>query len=238
MKYPQAFFTLCLLGLVMLASAANRQAGMTPVLVSAEQSVQDGYWNYTLSRSTTPWTCGARHGQQTCVDSEVSVDNQSGRTLECKLRVDYKAPDGRMLVSFDAPAVILPRSQARVHRNIIDPSTLSEVKRFDCIARAPYQRVPKVEGCAYDMKGPLLEEYYPPSAVRQSLEGPVVVAFTLPKESGKAAETIVAESSLVPELDAAALEFIADQRFTTRCPGTRFDMRIRFQLRTQVAKRT
>ena len=222
----------------MLASAATREPGMTPVLVSAEQTVEGGHWTYILSRSAVPWTCGARYGQQTCVDSEVSVDNQSGRTLECKLRVDYRAADGRMMASFDAPALILPRSRVRVHRNIIEPSMQPELKRFDCIARAPYQRVPKVEGCTYEMKGPMLEEYYPPSAVRQSLEGPVVVAFTLPKDSGKAAEVIVAESSLVPELDAAALEFLADQRFTTRCPGTRFDMRIRFQLRTQVSQRS
>lgn len=238
MRNARAILSMCFIGLATLASAANRNAGMTPVLVSPDQPVEGGHWKYTMSRSAVPWNCGGKHGQQTCVDAEVSVDNQSGRTLECKLRVDYKAPDGRMLASFDAPAVILPRSQARVHRHIIVPDTLSEVKRLDCIARAPYQRVPKVEGCTYDMKGPLLEEYYPPSAVRESLEGPVVVAFTLPKDAGKAIEAVVAESSLVPELDTAALRFIADQRFTTPCPGTRFDVRIRFQLRTKVATRT
>jgi TonB family protein len=237
MRNARALIPLCFIGLVTLASAADREAGMTTVLMSLEQPVEGGHWKYILSRSAVPWSCGGKNGQQTCVDAHVSVDNQSARTLECKLSVDYKAPDGRMLASFDAPAVVLPRSQARVHRQVIIADTLSEVRRLDCISRAPYQRVAKVEGCTYDMKGPALEEYYPPSAVRQSLEGPVIVAFTLPKDAGKATGAVVAESSLVPELDTAALKFIADQRFTTPCPGTRFDVRIRFQLRTQIVTR-
>jgi hypothetical protein len=39
----------------------------------------------------------------------------------------------------------------------------------------------------------------------------------------------------VPVLDAAALRFIRDQEFRTNCPGTRFDVLMRFKLRDEVA---
>ena len=51
----------------------------------------------------------------------------------------------------------------------------------------------------------------------------------LVKRPGAALEVKVAESSLVPALDAAALKCVADQRFTTQCPGTRYDLRVRFE---------
>jgi len=225
----------CAVGLAALASAADGDdANKTSVLVAAGQPVESGHWNYTVRRSTAPWDCGAKSAGQKCVDQDVFIHNQSDQTLECNLRVDYKAPDGRVHQSFDTPAVVFPRSRSRAHRHVTDPAEQAEVTRLNCNTRPPYRRIPKVEGCTYEMNGPLLEDYYPPSAIRQTLEGPVTVAFTVLKASGKATDAVVAESSLVPELDAAALKFIAAQRFKTACPGTRFDVRIRFRLRTQI----
>jgi hypothetical protein len=51
------------------------------------------------------------------------------------------------------------------------------------------------------------------------------------RRNGRASEVAVADSSLVYALDEAAKRFVKDQRFTTNCPGTRFDVRMRFRLR-------
>jgi TonB family protein len=69
------------------------------------------------------------------------------------------------------------------------------------------------------------------AAARQGFEGPVVVSFLLPKANGEAQEVRVMESSLSALLDTAALRFISDQRFKNSCPGTRYDLRMRFELR-------
>jgi TonB family protein len=67
--------------------------------------------------------------------------------------------------------------------------------------------------------------------VRLALEGPVTVSFLLKRRSGPPSEVTIADSSLVPMLDEAAKRFINEQRFSTRCAGTRFDVRVRFTLR-------
>jgi outer membrane biosynthesis protein TonB len=42
---------------------------------------------------------------------------------------------------------------------------------------------------------------------------------------------VIADSSQLPILDNAAKRIINDLRFKTSCPGTRFDLRMRFTLR-------
>jgi TonB family protein len=105
------------------------------------------------------------------------------------------------------------------------------MSRLDCRPRAPYVRIKKSAGCSYEMFGKAFESYYPAAALQQTIEGPVVVSFLLAEGNGKATELHVAESSLSPLLDTAAVRFISDQRFKNSCPGTRYDLRMRFELR-------
>lgn len=44
----------------------------------------------------------------------------------------------------------------------------------------------------------------------------------------------MAESSLIPEPDEAAISFIQSQRFNTNRAGTPFDLRVRFRLHDQL----
>lgn len=219
--------------IVFLALGVPAGAQEANVQVSEKHPVEDGQWNYLVTRSVTPWACGESK-RQLCVIQSVLVDNDSGRTLECSLRVEYKLPNGGLWASFDSPAVILPHEQASVHRRITFSEPQAEVQHLSCVGRPPYQRLPKKPGCDYQMHGSGLETFYPETALRRSLEGPVVVTFSLAKTSGKAVDVHVAESSLIPELDEAAISFIQSQRFNTNCAGTPFDLRVRFRLHDQL----
>jgi TonB family protein len=219
------------------ASAAVIPAGKTDVLVSPEQQTADGTWRYAVRRSTNTWECGTRENRLDCVEQSVYIENESKLTLECFVQVDYRNAEGRIVSSFGTPALVMPGTSPRVHFQTTAAILALEANKVDCKARAPYQRVTKTAGCSYRMYGDMLESYYPASAMRESLEGPVIVAFGLDRKRGTAQQVRVVESSLVPQLDAAALRFISEQRFETNCPGTQFDVLVRFRLRDQVLAR-
>lgn len=223
------------LALAAAVTAAERPALVT-VATSEDQAVEGGSWRHLLKRTQRPWECVARDRPASCVENSVVIDNQSPLTLECRLQLDYAAADGLRITDADVPALVLPRSSREVRGRVTASDTTASVRAAECRARAPYKRLPKTPGCEYEMYGEPLESYYPAAAAQRALEGPVVLSFVLPKARGAATEATVAESSLVPELDAAALRFLADQRFNTKCPGTRYDLRMRFALRDQIAR--
>jgi TonB family protein len=217
--------------LTALAAAAGERPALATVSMSESHAVDGGSWTSLLKRTAEPWTCGAANAGTKCVEHGVVVDNQSPQTLECTAAFDSQAGDAPKVSGQDVPALVLPRSAREIHGPIATTHTKIELARLDCRARPPYQRI-KVDGnCKYEMFGSAFEEYYPAAAVNQALEGPVVVAFQLTARYGPATDISVAESSLVVSLDEAAKRFVKDQKFKTNCPGTRFDVRMRFTLR-------
>ena len=184
-----------------------------------------------LQRTGTPWACGSKQEPGRCVEHAVVIDNQSPQALECMAGFAYTTPDGMRVNDPDKPVLILPRSTHEIRGRITAEATRVDVTRLDCNARPPYKRLVKREGCKYEMYGNPLEDYYPATAVRLALEGPVTLSFLLADRSGPPSEVTIVDSSLVPVLDEAAKRFVNDQRFSTRCPGTRFDLRVRFTLR-------
>jgi TonB family protein len=84
------------------------------------------------------------------------------------------------------------------------------------------------------MRGKPFETYYPAEAKEKPMQGPVIIAFRLDVREGNAKDVVVAESSLHPVLDGAALKFVRDQEFLTNCAGNQFDVLVRFKLRDQV----
>jgi TonB family protein len=218
------------LGLVPIAPAYDRPA-LVIVSTSEDHAVDGGRWYSMLKRTGTPWTCGTKHEPMECVEHTIVIDNQSPQALECMAGFAYSTPDGTRVIDPETPALILPRSSHEIRGRITAAATQPEVTRLECRARPPYRRLAKPEGCSYEMYGNPLEDYYPAQAVRLALEGPVTVSFLLKDRSGPPSEVMVVDSSLVPSLDAAAKRFVTEQHFSTRCPGTRFDMRVRFTLR-------
>jgi TonB family protein len=228
----------CLLLLSSAAVHAAKSQAMTDVSTSQPQATASGSWTYVLRRSSQAWACTKSVGGGMCLEHVVAVSNQSNETLECNLRVNFVRADGNVVGNFEGPMLVLPRTSPEMHSAITDDQTRAEITALDCRARAPYRRIAKTAGCRYDMMGKPFETYYPPEAKQRSLHGPVIVAFLLDQREGAAKEVTVAEGSQVPVLDAAALKFIRDQEFRTNCPGTRFDVLMRFKLRDQVAAPT
>lgn len=220
-----------MLALVCIPVVARELPGLTDVLVSEARVTDSGQWNYVLRGSAHPWACNDTPSSPMCTEHVVVLANESPQTLECSLHVDFKRADAGIETSFDGPALVLPRTKPEVHSLVTDAGTHADVTRVSCHARAPYKRVPKVEGCKYEMLGKPFETYYPPEARRLALQGPVIVSFFLDRREGAAKEIQVPESSLVPSLDEAARKFIRDQLFLTNCPDSRFDVLMRFKLR-------
>ena len=214
--------------------AAKSQA-LSDVITSQPHSTASGSWHYVLRRSPQPWSCGTTGAPRMCLEHVVALSNQSKEALECKLRLNFVRADGSVASTFEGPMMVLPRTSPEIHAAITDDQTRADIAALDCWARAAYQRLAKTPGCRYDMMGKPFETYYPAEAKQKSLHGPVIVAFLLDQREGPAREVAVAESSQVPMLDAAALRFIRDQEFRTSCPGTRFDVLMRFKLRDELA---
>jgi TonB family protein len=214
------------------AQAAKSQE-MRDIRVSEAQPTASGTWQHVLRRSAQAWACSETAAAGKCLEHTVTVNNQSGETLVCQLRVDFKR-GGAVVKQYQGPALVLPRTSPELNSTLTDDQTEAEISSLECLARAPYKRIPKVAGCKYDMMGKPFESYYPPEARLNSQQGPVIISFLLGQRLGPAQEVTIAESSLVPLLDEAALRFIRDQDFRTNCPGQRFDVLMRFKLRDQV----
>lgn len=217
--------------LLAVAARAHDRPALVTVSVSEDHAVDGGRWYSVLKRTGTPWACASKQEQLQCVEHSLVVDNQSPQSLECIAGLAYVTADGTRVNDADVPALVLPRTSHEIHGRITAVTTQIEVTRLDCRARPPYTRLPVAAGCKYEMFGNPLEDYYPPTAVSLALEGPVTLSFVLNSRSGAASEVTIADSSQVRMLDEAARRFVSDQRFTTACPGTRFDMRVRFTLR-------
>lgn len=212
--------------LAIAAHALDRPALVT-VSTSEAHAVEGGSWTSLVKRTANPWPCGDK-GASRCVENSVVIDNQSPQTLECSAGFNQAADTP---VGAELPALVLPRSTHEIHGPIATTETSVELAHLECRARPPYKRLAIGPGCKYEMFGEPFEKYYPAAAVSQGLEGPVVVAFSLGGRRGHATDVAVADSSLVYSLDEAAKRFVNDQLFTTNCPGTRFDVRMRFTLR-------
>ncbi len=231
---------LLLIQLLVAGSAVAQIAGQTTLQNVSDSEVRKtstGEWQYTLKRSAQPWFCEGGSAGGRCVEQVVTVSNRSGETLECRLRVDFKGADGATVNSQEVPALVLPRTNPDVFSTISDAATTAEIAAMDCKARTPYRRLGKDEGCNFKFMGKPFETYYPNEAKMRGLQGPVIVSFFLHRREGNAQEVTVAESSLVPELDAAAQRFIRDQLFTTNCPDKRYDLLMRFKLRDEATAR-
>jgi TonB family protein len=212
------------------AAPAHDRPPLVTVSVSEDHAVEGGAWSSLLERTAEPWNCGAGRAATRCVEHSVVIDNQSPQTLECFAAFASQAGTAPALTGADTPALVLPRTTHEIRGPIATTETRVELSRLECRARPPYRRIAVASDCRYQMFGKPFAEYYPAAAVSQALEGPVVVAFLLSERSGHASEVTVADSSLVYSLDEAAKRFVNEQRFTTNCPGTRFDMRMRFTL--------
>jgi TonB family protein len=227
----------CSFGLSMFCALATAAPwpNTIDVAVSEPRTTAGGSWNYTLRRSSRAWSCDETQASgKLCLEHIVTVNNVSDDTLNCHVQVEFRRANGEPAGTFSSPVLVLPRTRPDVHTAVTDDQTQASITALDCQARAAYKRIARAPGCSFDMMGKPFETYYPPEARAQGLQGPVIVSFLLDRRLGPAKEVTLAQSSLLPVLDEAALKFVRDQDFRTACPGQRFDVLMRFKLRNEV----
>jgi hypothetical protein len=221
--------------LVLLLCAAlvqgHERPEMLSVSVSEAHPVDGGEWSSSIRRTASPWDCGSGKDARECVEHSVVIDNRSPQTLECVASFSTQSGSTPTLDGAEVPALVLPRTGHEIRGPIATTETNVALSHLECHARAPYKRLKVAPGCKFQMFGKPLEEFYPAAALTQALEGPVAIGFLLPQRNGPATEIAIVDSSLVYSLDEAAKRFVAGQRFSTNCPGTRYDLRMRFTLR-------
>lgn len=160
----------------------------------------------------------------------VHVESLSADTLNCSVQFTCSGSACFPTTTASGKVVLAPRSNATVIRACMQPENAYEIKA-DCLprpARAPL-KVPA--NCRYDPVGPVaLETYYPPASRRLREQGPVDIAFTLKDAEGFASNAEVVGSSLSARLDEAGLRALRALKLRTTCPGTRFEMRLKFEI--------
>ena len=175
-------------------------------------------------------TCGVPNTRPIFSWHTVHVENLSQDTLTCSVKLTCGGGLCFPTTTTSAKAVIAPKGQSTVIRACMRPEDTYQIEA-DCqqrAARAPLKIPPN---CKYDPVGAIqLEMLYPTASIRLREQGPVDLAFTLREKEGAASDAAVVGSSLSPRIDEAALKALKGFRLRTACPGTRFEMRLNFEI--------
>jgi TonB family protein len=73
--------------------------------------------------------------------------------------------------------------------------------------------------------------FYPKSAIKQNLQGTVVVAIVMQKSGVPSKDVEIEKSSGYPDLDNAGVEFVKATGFETNCIGEKLKLPVGFALR-------
>jgi TonB family protein len=85
--------------------------------------------------------------------------------------------------------------------------------------------------CRARLKGPIdAQQFYPPAAKQQGIEGSTVVRYWVPPGSEELVDAEIAQSSGNPALDAAAIDTISSGKFSRECDYGLSSIRIAFKL--------
>ena len=85
--------------------------------------------------------------------------------------------------------------------------------------------------CRARLKGTIdAQQFYPPAARQQGIEGSAVVRFWVPPGSEELVDAEIAQSSGYPALDAAAIDTISSGKFSRECDYGLSSIRIAFKL--------
>ena len=166
-----------------------------------------------------------------CREQRLEVTSEAKTDLICKTLVPMA--DG----TNDERSIMLPSGRTKTVAEAFLPTDQSLKLRTvscDTLPAAPALDPAPPAGCRPEVvSGPGVEAFYPDMSRRLQQEGPVTVYFRLDQPEGKAMQIQVGQSSLSPELDQAAMLYIANQTFKVTCPGNQFRLRVRFKLQDE-----
>lgn len=216
--------------LALLASVAVKAADEIELELSSPHSLPNGFWQYRMMRDSELTQCGMQSERIVYAWHTLHLENVSNDTITCKVQLTCTGGQCFPTTSTTASAVISPKQQATVIRACMKPDDTYEVKA-DCQRRAPRAPLKIPANCRYDAVGsPQLDSFYPQLSQRLRDRGPVDLAFTLPATEGAVSDPEVVGSSMNARIDEAALKAVRSLRVRTNCPGTRFEMRLNFEL--------
>jgi len=188
-------------------------------------------WYARYLRAPQTVDCLGNAGTQ-CREQRLEVTSEAKTDLICKTLVPLA--DG----TNDERSVMLPAGRTKTVAEAFLPTDQTlKLRTVSCsILPAPPALDPAPPaGCRPEITaGPGVEAFYPDVSRRLQQEGPVTVYFRLDQAEGQAMQIQVGQSSLSPELDQAAMLYIANQTFKVACPGNQFRLRVRFKLQDEV----
>jgi len=214
-----------------LASITASAADEIELELSPPRSIPSGgFWQYRVSRGEQLTSCGIADSPPMYAWYTVRLENLSKDTLTCSAQLACRGGLCFPTTTTAANAVLPPKGQSTVIRACMRPEDPYEIKA-DCQsrpARAPLKIPPN---CRYSPVGAVqLDTFYPLASRRLREQGPVDLQFTLREAEGVPSDAQVVGSSLNARIDEAALRALQSQRLRTTCPGTRFEMRLNFEL--------
>jgi len=170
-------------------------------------------WYARYLRAPQTVDCLGNAGTQ-CREQRLEVTSEAKTDLICKTLVPMA--DG----TNDERSIMLPSGRTKTVAEAFLPSDQSLKLR--------------TVSCDLLPAAPALDPaFYPDMSRRLQQEGPVTVYFRLDQPEGQAMQIQVGQSSLSPELDQAAMLYIASQTFKVACPGNQFRLRVRFKLQDE-----
>ena len=187
-------------------------------------------WYARYLRAPQTVDCLGNAGTQ-CREQRLEVTSEAKTDLICKTLVPMA--DG----TNDERSIMLPAGRTKTVAEAFLPADQSLKLRTvscDTLPAAPALDPAPPAGCRPEVvSGPGVEAFYPDMSRRLQQEGPVTVYFRLDQPEGQAMQIQVGQSSLSPELDQAAMLYIASQTFKVACPGNQFRLRVRFKLQDE-----
>ena len=189
-----------------------------------------GFLQYRVMRGSELTTCGVPNTRAIFSWHTVHIENLSKDMLTCSVKLTCGGGLCFPTTTTSGKALVSPNGQVTVIRACMRPEDMYQIDA-DCQSRPVRAPLKIPPGCRYDPVGGLqLDTFYPPASVRLREQGPVDLAFTLREKEGAASDAEVTSGSLYPRIDEAALKAIRALRLRTGCPGTRFEMRLIFQV--------
>jgi TonB family protein len=189
-----------------------------------------GVWQYRVMRGAELTSCGMQSERAVYSWYTVHLENLSKDTLTCSAKLTCGGRQCFPTTSTSAKSVLSPKGQATVIRACMLPEDMYQIEA-DCQVRPARTPLKIPPNCKFEPVGGVqLESAYPVASRRLREQGPVDLAFTLKESEGVPSDAAVLGSSLSPRIDEAALAALRSLRMRTNCPGTRFEMRLNFEL--------
>jgi TonB family protein len=221
------------------AEVAQRAATDGPILeqpvAAALASDAKAGWSFKVDRVDQTRQC-ALNVVHNCRGVPFAVRYALTNTLEtyllCRIKVSYAAFGTGEPISHERLAVVAPSATREVFAGEVDNDLPRGSATADCgpLLPDPLTMAPDAMCRARLVSAMSLDDYYPPAALRQEIEGNVSIRVFVHHSGERPADLEVESSSSQPLLDQAALKAMRVQRFSSNCDNAFGTYRLGFKL--------